>query len=108
MKELFLALVKYYCYIGITSAILTMIWISVLSIKAESILDKRNTVRFKSGKGPTFRPDHDRVRMMDYFMLHLGLGGALISFIAWPFILYILIAHPKSLYIIEEIETKTK
>jgi hypothetical protein len=104
MKELFLTVLKYYAITGGVCALLATAWICFLSVKANVILDRGNTVRVKDG--PSFTPNCDRMRMGDYFVICRAFGTSVITFLLWPLMLYILFTDPKWWCMVEEVKTE--
>ena len=103
MKELFLTVLKYYTIIGGVCAALAAFWICGLSVKADLILDRGNTIKVKGG--PTFEPGCSRMYMGDYFIICRAFGTSVMMFLLWPLMLYILVTDPKWWCMVEEVKS---
>lgn len=104
MKEVLLVILKYYAIIGVICGALAGFWVCILSVKADLILSRGNTVKVKDG--PTFEPGCNRGRMQDYFIICRAFGTTVMTFLVWPLMLYITITEPKWWAMVEEVETK--
>jgi hypothetical protein len=103
MKKIFFIVLKYYAIIGGICASLAGVWVCGLSVKADHIISRGNTVKVRGG--PTFAPGCSRVRMGDYFVTCRAFGTFIMTFLMWPLMLHMLITNPRWWCMVEEIKS---